>query len=62
MKRQNSRIEYDLNNKIEELTEQLKVEHEVSQKITAFIRKKKGVIEKKAEERDRLKDAKVNEL
>ena len=62
MKRQNSRIEKSLDNKIEELTEQLKVEHEVSQKITAFIRKKKGVIEKKAEERDRLKDAKVNEL
>lgn len=33
-----------------------------SDKITNFIRKKKLVVEKKAEERDRLKDGKVNEL
>ena len=51
-----------MEDKIKELEDQLKVEILVSEKITHFIRKKKGVIEKKAEERDRLKDGKVNEL
>lgn len=44
------------------MEEILKNENTVSDKIRNFIKKKKGVVEKHAEERDRLKDKKINEL
>lgn len=44
------------------MEEILKNEIVVSDKIRNFIKKKKGVVEKHAEERDRLKDKKINEL
>jgi|TARA_B110000285_G_C14888021_1_gene497162 hypothetical protein len=47
---------------IKDMEEILKNEIVVSDKIRNFIKKKKGVVEKHAEERDRLKDKKINEL
>jgi len=54
--------ETDLRNKIKDLKEQLEVEQLVSDKIRTFIVKKRNVIERQAEERDRLRDKKLNEL
>ena len=44
------------------MNETLKNEIVVSDKIRNFIKKQKGIVEKHAEERDRLKDKKINEL
>jgi hypothetical protein len=62
MKRLNSRKEYEIRNQIKELEEQLKVEKVVSDKIRVFIEKKRQIIQDKADEREKLKDAKLAEL
>ena len=62
MKRLNSRKEYEIRNQIKELDEQLKVEKVVSEKIRHFIDKKRQIINDRADEREKLKDAKMTEL
>ena len=62
MRRLNSRKEYEIRNQIKELEEQLKVEKVVSDKIRTFIEKKKQIISEKSDHREKLKEAKLNEL
>jgi len=62
MQRLNNMKETELRNRIKELKEQLEIERLVSDKIRTFVVKNKNVVEKQAEERDRLRDQKLNEL
>ena len=51
-----------MRNQIKELEEQLKVEKVVSEKIRNFIVKKQKIVMSHADQRERLKEAKLNEL
>lgn len=61
-KRLNSIEETELRNKIVELRKKIDMENLVSAKVRDFITKKKEIIDKKAEERDKLKETKTEEL
>lgn len=51
-----------LRNQIAELKSQLETEKLVSKRITSFVKKKKELLEKEAEERDQKRDAMLNQL
>jgi hypothetical protein len=54
--------EDDLRNQITELKHQLETEKLVSKRITQFVKKKKELLEKEAEDRDQARDAMLNQL
>ena len=51
-----------LNNQITELKAQLETEKLVSKRITTFVKKKKELLEKEAEDRDADRDKMLNQL
>jgi hypothetical protein len=51
-----------LRNQITELKHQLETEKLVSKRITQFVKKKKELLEKEAEDRDQARDAMLNQL
>lgn len=51
-----------LQNQIDELKNQLETEKLVSKRITQFVKKKKELLEKEAEDRDQARDAMLNQL
>ena len=59
VQRQNLRVEHEKKGEIDHMRETLINEAVVSDKIKRFIQKRKGVVEKHADERDRLKEKKI---
>jgi len=62
MQRLNGMKQADLRNQIKDLKEQIEVEALVKEKIDKFINKKREMIQKLADDRDKLKDKRLDEI